>query len=78
MITRLLLALTLAGALHAVAASADYDLFSGAQYPGGIKKPGVDLYKVKQKGGRYAEGYQRRPGHNTRAASRSRALTFTR
>ncbi|MBT3297109.1 MAG: hypothetical protein HN383_17720 [Verrucomicrobia bacterium] len=41
-------------------ASADYDLFSGAQYPGGIKRPGVDLYQVKQKGGRYAEGYQRR------------------
>jgi len=60
MITRLLLTLTLVGALHTVAASADYDLFSGARYPGGIKKPGVGLYKVKQKGGRYAEGYQRR------------------
>ena len=52
--TKPLLTLTLVGALHAVAASADYDLFSGAQYPGGIKKPGVGLYEAKQTGGRYA------------------------
>ena len=37
-----------------------HDFFDGARYPGSGKKPGVDLYKVKQTGGRYAEGYQRR------------------
>ena len=57
---RLLLTLAIAGALHADTASAQYDFFAGARYPGPIKKPGVGLYKVKQKGGRYAEGYQRR------------------
>ena len=27
-------------------ASAEYDFFAGARYPGGIKKPGVGLYEV--------------------------------
>jgi hypothetical protein len=58
--TKLIKTLTVVAALHAASVSADYDLFSGAQYPGGTKKPGVGLYKVEQKGGRYAEGYQRR------------------
>ena len=61
----LVLTLALAGLLHtpalqAAAASGEYDFFSGARYPGGGKKPGVDLYKPKQEGGPHASGYQRR------------------
>ena len=58
--TRLLLTLAIAGALYANTASAQYDFFAGARYPGPTKKPGVGLYKVKQAGGDHAEGYQRR------------------
>ena len=63
--TRLMLAATLAvalcaTALPAAAASDEYDFFARAKYPGPNKRLGVDLYKVKQQGGHYAEGYQRR------------------
>ena len=57
---RLLFTLALTSALFAGAASSEYDFFDGARYPGGNKKPGVDIYKVKQAGGPFAEGYQRR------------------
>jgi len=55
-----LICLAMAGSAMAGSALGAYDFFDGAKCPGAGKKPGVDLYKVKQTGGRYAEGYQRR------------------
>jgi hypothetical protein len=40
--------------------AADYDFFEGARYPGPIKKPGVDLYKVKLAGADDPKAYERR------------------
>jgi len=50
----------LLGLLCNMAAAEDYDFFAGARYPGPVKKPGVDVYQVKQAGGTDAKGYERR------------------
>jgi hypothetical protein len=44
----------------ACAGAGEYDFFALARYPGPIRAPGVDIYKVEQTGGSNAEGYQRR------------------
>ncbi|MDP6525356.1 MAG: DUF6055 domain-containing protein [Kiritimatiellia bacterium] len=48
-----------AGASPGVAAE-NYDFFSYARYPGAGRKPGVELYKVKQAGGVNPNAYERR------------------
>ena len=52
--------LLLAAAVFQARAATGYDLFARARYPGPARLEGVDLYKVEQKGGPHAEGYQRR------------------
>jgi len=58
--SRLVLAAVLAFPVISGAAADEYDFFSGARYPGAERKPGVDVYRVKQDGGPFATGYQRR------------------
>ena len=58
--SRSILTVALVGLIFAGPAAGEYDFFAGARCPGPVKKPGVDVYKVKQAGGPHAKGYRRR------------------
>jgi len=57
--SRVILA-SLVGLALAGTVAGEYDFFARARYPGPVRKPGVDLYKVAQAGGPHSRGYQRR------------------
>ena len=60
----------LAPLVFAGSAVGEYDFFAGARYPGPVKNPGVDVYRVKQAGDPNARSCKRK--------SRQRRLHFAR
>ena len=54
--SRLIITAAVWAMLLAGPAAGEYDFFANARYPGPIRKPGVDLYKVKQAGGSGSRG----------------------